>query len=217
MTKKKLIIFFQILMVTYPVLSSITGINYPKDLMLNAQDSINFRTWFVAIALDNIVKEHPTFKTKDCSGFIFYCLKEALKKHDKSWFSKTGYGGPIFEDVKKYNYPNTPYGINIFSNGDKLVSYVNAYNLITYNTDFISYDRFHAKPGDLVFFLHPQDPEYPFHVMIYTGKGYVYHTGPDGQLRYVSYENLMLTDIAWRPIKLNPNFLGYYRLKFLSD
>lgn len=190
--------------------------NFEK-LKLDLQDSLNFRLWFVAIALDNVENEHPTFITKDCSGFVFYCLKEALKKHDNDWFLETGYKGPIFEDVRKYNYPNSPLGVNMFFDGEKYASYADAYNLLHYNVRFVSYDRNYAKPGDLIFYFHPEDPEYPYHVMIYTGNGFVYHTGPEGEIRYVSYENMMLGDMAWRPIDLNPAFLGYYRLKILSD
>ncbi|SHH28579.1 hypothetical protein SAMN02745199_0562 [Thermosipho atlanticus DSM 15807] len=191
---------------------------YLTEMLLDVQDSLNFRLWFVAIALDNVNNEHPTFTTKDCSGFIFYALKESLKKHDDNWFEKTNYQGPIFDDVKKYNYPDTPLGINIFFNGKSFVSYVNAYNLLHFNTRFVSFDRQYAKPGDLVFYFHPEDPEFPYHVMIYTGNGFVYHTGPDnGEIRYVTFENMMLGDMAWRPIKLNPAFLGYFRLYFLSN
>lgn len=167
--------------------------------------------------LDNVENEHSTFITKDCSGFVFYCLKEALKKHDNDWFLETGYKGPVFEDVRKYNYPNTPIEVNMFFNGEKYVSYADAYNLLHYNVRFVSYDRNYAKPGDLIFYFHPEDPEFPYHVMIYTGNGFVYHTGPEGEIRYVSYENMVLGDMAWRPIDLNPAFLGYYRLKILSD
>lgn len=185
-------------------------------MILDVNDSINFRLWFVSIALDNVDNEHPTFKTKDCSGFVFYCIKESLKKHDKSWFEKTKYSGPIFEDVKKYNYPDTPLGVNIFFNGKSYISYVDAYNLLYFNTEFISKERAYAKPGDLVFYFHPEDPEFPYHVMIYTGNGFVYHTGPEGEIRYVTFKNMMYSDMAWRPISLNPSFLGYFRLKILS-
>jgi hypothetical protein len=205
-------------MVIYPVLSFPTGTNkyIPDEMILDLNDSLNFRLWFVAIALDNVDNKHPTFKTEDCSGFVFYALKEALKKHDKEWLLKTNYRGPIFEDVKKYNYPNTPLETEIFFNGESFVSYVTAYHLLRFNIKFISFNREDAKPGDLVFFFHPEDPDFPYHVMIYTGNGFVYHTGPGGEIRYVSFENMMLGDMAWRPITLNPAFLGYFRLLILS-
>ncbi|QTA38946.1 DUF1175 family protein [Thermosipho ferrireducens] len=185
-------------------------------LTLDNEDSWKFRMWFVAIALDNVDNIHPTFKTRDCSGFVFYSIKEALKKHTTRWIKQTGYKGPIFEDIKKYNYPDTPSGVNIFFNGKEYVSYVNGHNLFYYNVEFISKERKFAKPGDLIFFFHPEDPKYPYHVMIYTGNGFVYHTGPGGEVRYVTYENIMLSDISWRPISVNPYFLGYYKLKFLK-
>ncbi|WP_257617314.1 DUF1175 domain-containing protein [Thermosipho melanesiensis] len=216
----RLISFLMFLMVIYTNLLFPIGksdLKSLENLKLDVEDSMNFRLWFVAIALDNVDNEHPTFKTKDCSGFVFYCIKEALKKHDKDWFEKTGYKGPVFEDVKKYNYPNTPLGVNIFFNRKKYVSYVDAYNLLHYNTYFISYEKRYAKPGDLIFYFHPEDPEFPYHVMIYTGNGFVYHTGPEGEVRYVSYENMMLGDMAWKPIELNPAFLGYYGLKIHSN
>lgn len=191
--------------------------NFPDDLVLDLQDSLNFRLWFVSIALDNVDNKHKTFNTEDCSGFVFYSLKEALKKHDETWLKKTNYKGPIFEDVRKYNYPNTPLGVNIFFDGESFVSYVTAYHLLLFNTHFVSFDRNYAKPGDLVFYFHPEDPDFPYHVMIYTGNGFVYHTGPDGEIRYVNYENMLFSDMAWRPIKLNKAFLGFFRLNILSD
>ena len=219
MKGQKLIFSLVILMVIYQSLLLATGtINkFPDELVLDTYNSLNFRLWFVSIALDNVDNKHPTFKTEDCSGFVFYAIKEALKKHDNNWFEKTKYKGPIFEDVKKYNYPETPFGVNIFYDGKSLVSYVNAHHLLLFNTKFISFEKEFAKPGDIIFFFHPEDPDFPYHVMIYTGNGFVYHTGPDGEIRYVKYENMMIGDMAWRPIRLNPAFLGYFRLLILSD
>ncbi|MBB6062749.1 hypothetical protein HNP65_001201 [Thermosipho japonicus] len=218
MIEKKLKIFLMFLMVTCTTLLFPIGMNEGfSKLSLDLSDSLNFRLWFVSIALDNVDNEHPLFKTKDCAGFVFYSLKEALKKHDMKWIKKTGYRGPIFEDVKKYNYPNTPLSVNIFFDGKDFVPYVTAYNLLMHNVEFVSFEREHAKVGDLVFFFHPEDPDFPFHVMIYTTNGFVYHTGPGGEIRYVRFEDMMLGDMAWRPIRLNKAFLGYFRLKFLTD
>jgi len=47
-------------------------------------------------------------------------------------------------------------------------------------------------------------------------KCFVYHTGSEGEIRYVSFKNMMFSDMTWRPLNLNPSFLGYIRLKTLS-
>jgi len=194
---------------------------YPKVMKLHGEDAENFRSWFVAIALDMVNNPHKDWNTKDCTGFVFYALKEALKKHDERWFKRTGYKGPVFEDVKKYNYPDTPLGVDIFYDGEKFVPYVTGYHLLHDNVNFVSKEREFAKPGDLVFYFHPEDFIFPYHVMIYTGNGFVYHTGPEigneGEIRYVRYNDMLKANLSWVPSPLNPHFLGYFRLKMIGD
>ena len=224
------VIFFLITTATWLSLSDCTGKfeeylpdedGYPKIMKLYGDDAANFRKWFIAIALDMVENPHKGWKTRDCAGFVFYVLKEALKRHDAGWFKKTGYKGPVFEDVKKYNYPSTPLGVDIFFDGKRFVSYVTGYHLLHDNVNFISKERKDAKPGDLIFYFHPEDFFFPYHVMIYTGNGFVYHTGPiregEGEVRYVRYDDMFDAEMSWVPSPLNPHFLGYFRLKILGD
>ena len=67
-----------------------------------------------------------------------------------------------------------------------------------------------------------QDPVFPYHVVMITDDGFVYHTGPndenDGYLRL--WKESVYFDAApliWLPVKENPSFLGVYRFKFLND
>ena len=59
------------------------------------------------------------------------------------------------------------------------------------------------------------------HLMIWMGRNIVYHTGTttptDNGMRSVSLQQLMTwKDTRWIPDASNPNFIGVYRLHFLS-
>ena len=88
------------------------------------------------------------------------------------------------------------------------------------------------RPGDLLFFYQPYVQKFPYHVMIFLGDAWfanegehdwvVYHTGAapeDGGA--VKKVRLAVLDHhpnpRWRPIAINPNFLGFYRLKLLDQ
>jgi hypothetical protein len=91
-----------------------------------------------------------------------------------------------------------------------------------YNCVKVGNDLNEAKKGDLLFLYHPQDPVFPYHVMIVTDDGFVYHTGPDdgsdGYVRLWKREDYLdAAPLIWLPVKENPNFLGVFRLKVLND
>jgi len=210
---------------------------YPDSLELDREDSQRFRNWFVWIALSTLVNDPILWSTKerDCAGFVRYCAREALRKHDGWWLRTTKYSGPIFEDVQKYNYPNLPLvGERMFRinkgkfESEKDFSYfVTARILVECSFRFVTKDVRKARAGDILVFFHPQDFEFPYHLMIYVGEiltkdeaWLVYHTGPigdgPGELRLVRLKELMDYDPTWRPTENNHNFLGFYSFKFLK-
>ncbi|MDI6863573.1 MAG: DUF1175 domain-containing protein [Pseudothermotoga sp.] len=210
---------------------------YPDSLELDREDSERFRNWFVWIALSTLVNDPILWSTKerDCAGFVRYCAREALRRHDEWWLRTTKYSGPTFEDVQKYNYPSLPLvGERMFRiakggfESEKDFSYfATARILVECSLRFVTKDVRKARAGDVLAFFHSQDFEFPYHLMIYVGEiltkdeaWLVYHTGPigdsSGELRLVRLKELMDYDPTWRPTEDNPNFLGFYSFKFLK-
>lgn len=119
-------------------------------------------------------------------------------------------------------------------------SFAESQYLMKYNCKFISKDLSQAQKGDLLFFKNTRD----YHLMIYIGKSrleiekqryakgpeaksdnkenyLVYHTGPiengKGEMRKVKIDILLNhPNPVWRPIDINPNFLGVYRWNILN-
>jgi hypothetical protein len=96
--------------------------------------------------------------------------------------------------------------------------------MLEYNTVFISKDIYAAKSGDVIGFFHPEDPEFPYHIMVYlrnnTESYILYHTGPvderGGELRIVRLEDMFFADPSWLPSYQNKYFMGVFRFKILS-
>ena len=214
------------------------GDGYPDSLELGKTDSERFRKWFVWIAL-SAFKVNPKSwdeAERDCAGFIRYCAREALKKHDTAWLSFSNYKGPLWEDVEKYNYPNVPLvGTRIFrirggkySGPEDFSNFAVARILVECSMRLVTKDVTKALPGDVAVFYHPEDFEMPYHLMIYVGNlnaadhegWFAYHTGPldgkQGELRFVRFSELVEYDPSWAPIRFNPYFLGFYRFRFLQ-
>ncbi|CEP77379.1 MAG: DUF1175 family protein [Defluviitoga tunisiensis] len=216
-------------------IEDVDGNNYPDFLELDAQDSYSFSYWFNSIIL-NIINGYITLPSnyEDCAGLIRFAYKESLKKHDQNWIKNTGYKGIVKEDVKKYNYPDIPfYGTNIFKidknniNPDSFSNYASARVLIEMNMDFLSKNIEVAQSGDILVFFHPEDPEFPYHVMVYfedpvSFEEYaIYHTGPvdefnSGEFRVVKIKNLYKADPTWMAVPENKSFMGVYRFKILN-
>ncbi|WP_448535711.1 DUF1175 domain-containing protein [Pseudothermotoga sp.] len=214
------------------------GDGYPDSLELDREDSERFRNWFVWIALSTLANDSILWsqKERDCAGFVRYCAREALRRHDEWWLRTTKYSGPTFEDVQKYNYPSLPLvGERMFRivkggfESEKDFSYfATARILVECSLSFVTKDVRKARAGDILVFFHPQDFEFPYHLMIYAGEiltkdeaWLVYHTGPigdgAGELRLVRLKELMNYDPTWRPTGNNHNFLGFYRFKFVTS
>ncbi|HBJ81800.1 DUF1175 domain-containing protein [Pseudothermotoga sp.] len=210
---------------------------YPDCLVLSENDAEKFRNWFIWIGLSAIKNEPVLWNEheRDCAGLIRYCSREALKKHDGRWLERSNYSGPIFDDVEKYNYPDIPLIVDKifriisgkYTNPGEFSAFASARIMLENSLKFVSKDVEHALPGDIAVFFHPEDFEYPYHMMIYISdiyflqnhRWFLYHTGPigesAGEMRFVRYENLEKLDPSWSPREKNRYFLGFYRFKFL--
>lgn len=224
---------FKFFRVEIPYLETYTDRNengFPDVLELDKEDSENFRRWFLEIAKSQFAKKSVLWKERDCAGLVRFAYKEALKKHDDTWEKKIDFIPLTNEqkfDVKKYNYPDVPVvGVKIFKISDSEFGvFADAYHLLKYNVEFVSKDFSKAKAGDILFFYHPSSIDMPYHSMIYTGDGVLYHTGPidsssnnEGELRYIRLDDLLKNfPIDWQPLPSNNKFLGFFRFKILSD
>ncbi len=208
-------------------------------------DRENFRQWFTLIAEGQFYHLSGQWKAeqRDCAGLVRFAWREALRSHDRPWLLKMGPGyTPIAPDVARYNLEQGPLGEKLFrtsfgsykdgdtSNG-AFSEFADARSLKNFNAKFISRDRHHAEPGDLLFFYQPWVQKFPYHVMIFLGGAklggnqasdwVVYHTGSsptdEGTVKKVELSVLdHHPNKRWRPVESNSNFLGFYRLKILD-
>ncbi|KAF2956207.1 DUF1175 family protein [Marinitoga sp. 38H-ov] len=213
-----------------PIDKNLNG--FEDSLEFNEEESIIFRNWFTNIVINIAVEKNLPYNYSDCAGLIKFAYKETLKKHDASWLASNNYKGPIFKDLR-YNYPDVPFvGVKIFRKNDGIFDkknidedfseYVTARYLIEFNLEYISKDIDKAKSGDILAFFHPEDPEFPYHLMIYieyrNEKFLIYHTGPidgGGYIKVVKLSEFYKFDPSWLPVKNNKYFLGVFKFKLL--
>jgi uncharacterized protein YfaT (DUF1175 family) len=187
------------------------------DPRLTPQQSDAFRAWIVRV-VDAQIAAGPTprWQHRDCAGLVRFAVNEAFRTHDFAWRRANGMGGPLPPEVA-LTATQQP-----LRNGWRLAdggsgAFVGALELVQENATIVSRDLNAAQPGDLLFFDQGDDQ----HLMVWTGRYIAYHTGTsrdrDDGLRAVSVRDLMAwRDTRWQPVVRNSNFLGVYRLRFLS-
>ncbi len=194
------------------------GIPDDAARLLTPAQSRAFRAWMVRIAEEQFRKgPTPRWTHRDCAGLIRFAVAEALADHDLRWQKAMGMARPLPPDLipaelrgrlrHRWRRPDGSSG-----------AYVSALGLIQENTRFVSKDVRLAQPADLLFF----DQGDAQHLMLWTGRRVVYHTGAaprpdDDGLRAVTMRELReWNDSRWRPEITNPNFSGVFTLAFLS-
>jgi uncharacterized protein YfaT (DUF1175 family) len=185
---------------------------------LDAAQSRALRAWIVRIATEQIRREPtPRWTHRDCAGFVRFAVAEALAEHDARWLRAMGIEGRLPPDLvpeetrlalrHRWRRPDGSEG-----------AYVSAIGLIQENSLPVSRDVRQARPADLLFF--DQGPEQ--HLMLWTGRGAIYHNGSppapgDNGMRTATLPALLQwNDTRWRPEPGNPNFIGVFSLVFLS-
>ena len=184
-------------------------------------DRAAFRQWFTLIADYQAIRPKSELPAEitDCAGLLRYSYREALKRHDDSWFLTTGIEVPALPgEIHAWHYPNSPLGAALFrirpgsfaaadaTNG-AFAQFADAKTLVQRNAYFLTRDVRQAQPGDLLTRSGSQPTV-------------VYDTGPDhnkpGELRRVTLAELLDHPLPqWRPLPSNPNFLGVYRWNIL--
>lgn len=199
-----------------------------------------FRQWFTFLAEAQYFRDSKSLprEISDCAALIRYSYREALRQHDGIWAASLGLRFvPSIPSIAKYHYPDTPAQAGLFrvrtgtfqpadlSDGT-FAQFADARTLRRANTHFIGHDLKRAMPGDILFFRQ-LDQKLPFHTMIFLGASQVdrargpfllYHTGPDGEIRRPSVNELLEhPQPQWRPMPGNSNFLGVFRWNILRD
>lgn len=209
----------------------------PDFLRLDAvQDRQAFRRWFTFLAESQYFRSPLPRDIVDCAALIRYAFRESLRPHDDAWSDSLHLRlVPAIPGVGKYQYPYTPLGANLFrvrggpfvpqDLGDgAFAQFADAQSLLRFNAHFVTKDLRRALPGDMLFFRQ-REQKMPFHTMIYIGASQVdgsagpyllYHTGPNGEIRRVTVDELERhPEPRWRPFSSNENFLGVYRWNIL--
>jgi len=200
-------------------------------------DQAAFRRWFTLIADYQAIrpKTEVSPEITDCASLLRFSYREALKRHNDSWFLNTGIELPAPPgEIRAWHYPDTPLGAGLFrvrpgsfaaadtTNG-AFAQFADAKTLVERNAYFVSRDVHQAQPGDLLFYRQFGQSS-PWHSMIVAEAGpqarVVYDTGEDhgsaGELRRVLISELLdHPQPQWRPVVQNPNFLGVYRWNIL--
>jgi uncharacterized protein YfaT (DUF1175 family) len=205
--------------------------------LTDPSDQGAFRRWFTLIAEYQAIRparEAPAEIT-DCASLLRFSYREALKRHNETWFLATGMevSAPPGE-IRAWHYPDTPLGASLFRvkpgafepadlASGAFAQFADAKTLVERNAYLVSRDVQLAHQGDLLFFRQFGQSS-PWHSMIVAEAGaqarVVYHTGPDhgkpGELRRVLLSELLdHPQPQWRPVAQNPNFLGVYRWNIL--
>jgi uncharacterized protein YfaT (DUF1175 family) len=191
---------------------------FMPPIRLDAAQSRSVRAWIVRIAVEQIRREPtPRWTHRDCAGFVRFAVAEALAEHDVRWQRAMGLGGRLPPDLvpeetrlalrHRWKRPDGSEG-----------AYVSAIGLIQENSILVSLDARQARPADLLFF----DQGAEQHLMLWTGRGVIYHNGSpptsgDNGMRTATLPALLQwNDTRWRPEPGNPNFIGVFSLAFLS-
>jgi len=159
-------------------------------------DQAAFRRWFTLIAEYQAIRPRAEIPPEiiDCASLLRFSYREALKRHNDSWFLATGIEVPAPPgEIRAWHYPDTPLGAALFrvrpgsfepadaTNG-AFAQFADAKTLVELNTYLVSRDVHEAQPGDLLFYRQFGQSS-PWHSMIVTEAGprarLVYHTGPD--------------------------------------
>ncbi len=188
-----------------------------KAFILSKEQTQSFRSWFLVILRQQLsIGPNPRWQHRDCAGLVRFAVNEALRPHTTAWRKANGMLGRALPPDVELNSTQQS-SINQWNQiGGTKGSFVKAAALVQENARFVSKDLSEAQPGDLLYFDQRMDQ----HLMVWTGRDIVYHTGKvtekDNGLRQVTFSELnQWKDTRWQPTTDNPNFIGFFRLAFL--
>lgn len=196
---------------------ALTGETEPA-LRLDARRSALVRAWMVRIVGEQL-RQGPTPRWfhRDCAGLVRFAVGETLRPHDAAWLAANGFSGRALPpEIELGDAERAALRGWVRDDGTR-GPFVTADTLVRRNSVFVGRDVNVAEPGDLLFFDQGDDA----HLMVWMGRYAAYHTGTetrtDNGLRAATLHQLMhAKDTRWRPEPGNPNFVGIFRLAFLS-
>jgi uncharacterized protein YfaT (DUF1175 family) len=199
--------------------------------LADESDRAAFRAWFVLLAEAQF--EHANPEVADCAALVRFSFREALRAHTPEWARRVALPfTPQFPDVRSAP-PVGEHGWPLFRVTERPpvrhAEFADARTLVGLNTSPVGRDASRARPGDLLYFNQPGQRQ-PDHLMVVVGPSHfgdegtdwvVYHTGPSdegpGDVRKVRLSTLVRHPAPqWRPLAVNPHFLGVFRLTALA-
>jgi uncharacterized protein YfaT (DUF1175 family) len=196
---------------------ALTGEPIP-EVRLDTEQSNVFRAWMVRIINEQVRRgPNPRWYHRDCAGLVRFTVNETFKRHDAKWLWNNGISSRALPPELNLRADQKPLLQGWIQLNGKRDPFATAQVLIQKNTLFVSRDLNQARLGDLLFFDYGDDQ----HIMVWMGNHIAYHTGTetktDNGLRAVTIKQLIQwKDTRWRPQQSNPNFIGLFRLAFLS-
>lgn len=207
-----------ILVLLTPMASALEGLAPEQaQVQLDAEQSQRFRAWFTRIIDEQVRRPSPRWVHRDCAGLVRFAVAEALTDHGEKWQRANGLTPNQLPAPLQLNAEQRALRSNWRDIDGQRKAFVTALALIQGNSQFVSKEINQAQPGDLLFFDQGDEQ----HLMVWMGQYIAYHTGTvtphDNGLRAVTVQQLIQwKDTRWQPIGNNPNFIGLYRLDFLS-
>ncbi|TAM34045.1 MAG: DUF1175 family protein [Rhodanobacter sp.] len=186
--------------------------------MLSPMQSHDFRAWFTLIVAEQLRHgPNPRWNHRDCAGLVRFAVDESLRRHDAKWRRDNALANQPLPPELDLTPAQSAWRGHWRHIGGGVGAFASAAALVQENSRFVSRDINQARPGDLLFFDQGQDQ----HLMIWMGDYIAYHDGSarrgDNGMRALSAQQLFTwRDVRWQPRLDNPNFIGVFRLSFLS-
>lgn len=197
---------------------ALTGEGTATAVRLDPRQSTVARAWIVRIVNEQL-RHGPTPRWfhRDCAGLVRFAVSETFRPHDAGWRRASGLSNGALPPELELTRAEREWLRGWAQADDTRGPFATAQVLVRRNSRLVSKDVNQAVAGDLFFYDHGDDQ----HLMVWMGRYVAYHTGTetatDHGLRAVTLEQLMRwKDSRWRPEPGNPNFIGVFRLAFLS-
>lgn len=203
-----------------PTKQSLTKNKLTNKTRLTASQALAFRNWVQLIVQQQLNRgPTPRWQQRDCAGLIRFASAEALRSHDIVWLKANGFLGKKVPPELNLSAEQLAELRHAWLRADgSQGAFVSALELVQNNTQPVGHDMAQAQVADVLLF----DQGHAQHLMIWMGQYMAYHTGTvtkvDNGLRAYPLRQLMAwKDTRWQPHVGNPNFVGIFRLNFLSS
>lgn len=186
---------------------------------LTTAQALAFRQWVQRIVQQQLnLGPTPRWKQRDCAGLVRFASAEALRVHDNAWLKANGFLGKKLPPELNLSAEQLLALRHTWLRADgSYGAFVGALELVQNNMQLVGRDIAQVQVADILLF----DQGQAQHLMIWMGQYLAYHTGTvtagDNGLRAYPLSKLMSwQDTRWQPQVDNPNFVGIFRLYFLS-